>query len=86
VNTSEDPLVEEPPLRANRSALIVQPARSSLLLGALIFLVLALVLFALMIKPDLAPSRNFPQPKLKTPLWKARRFPGSWPVRVTPMS
>jgi len=86
VNKSEYPLVKEPPLRANRSSLVVQPARSFLLLGALIFLILALALFAFMIKPDLVPGRNFLQPKRKPPLRKARRFPGSWPVRVTPMS
>jgi hypothetical protein len=85
VNRSEDPLAKKSQLRGGRSSLIVQPARSALLLGALIFLILALVLIALMIKPALSPSGNFPQPKLKTPVWKVRRFPGSWPACITPM-
>jgi hypothetical protein len=53
---------------------MLQPARSSLLLGALICLILALALVALMIKPALTPSGSFSQPKPKTELGKARRL------------
>jgi hypothetical protein len=53
---------------------VVQPARSSLLIGALICLILALALVALLIKPALAPSGNFSQPKPKTEMAKALRL------------
>jgi hypothetical protein len=66
--------VKELPLKASPSLQVVQPARSSLLLGALICLILALVLATLMIKPALAPSSSFPQPKPKTEMGKARRL------------
>ena len=61
-------------MKASPSSRVVLPARSSLLLGALICLILALALVALMIKPALAPSGNFSQPKPKIEMGKARRL------------
>jgi hypothetical protein len=58
-------------MKASPSSRVVLPARSSLLLGALVCLILALALIALMIKPALTPSRNF-QPKPKSEMGKAR--------------